>query len=108
MWHEYNRGSNASKTAEILNNTYSKGTTTRQTVHNQFKEFEKGNISFGEKSRSGRPSVVNDARLKRIVEANPRQTTMGYAQRLEVGTSSITRALKRIKKVKKKGSTGSL
>jgi histone-lysine N-methyltransferase SETMAR len=102
MWHEYNRGNNAPKTAKILNNTYGKGTTTRQTAHNQFKEFEKGNISFGEKPRSGRPSVVNDARLKRIVETNPHQTTMGYAQRLKVGTSSITRALKRIKKVKRR------
>jgi hypothetical protein len=38
--------------------------------------------------------------LKRIVEANPRYTTEQFAERLNVGTSSIKRAFERINKVR--------
>jgi transposase len=78
MWDDYNYDYNASQTAEIINKTYEESTTTRQTIHNQFKEFKNGNLSFEDKTRSGRPSVVNEARLKRIVETNLHETTVEY------------------------------
>jgi transposase len=98
--HEYKQKHSATKTADIINMTWGAGTVSLKTVYNWFNKFNGGDMSLEEKEGCGRPSVVKDAQLKRIVEANPRNTTVQFAARLDVGTSTIKRALKRIDKVR--------
>jgi histone-lysine N-methyltransferase SETMAR len=99
--HEYKQKNSATKTADIINTTWGgAGTVSLKTVYNWFNKFDGGDMSLEEKEGCGRLSVVKDAQLKRIFEANPRNTTVQFAARLDVGISTIKGALKRIDKVR--------
>jgi transposase len=98
---EYKLDHNVTTTTANINNAWGDGTINRKTVKTWFNQFDSGNFDLKDKEGRGRKSVVNIARLQSMVMANPRQSTKEYARRLKVGTSSVKRAFKKLKMVKK-------
>ena len=85
----------------ILIKHQEKNVVNERMVHHWSKKFRSGDISLEDKDRSGRPSTVDDDRLRVIVENNPRKTVQEIVKELEIDIATVSQHLEAIGKVKK-------
>uniref|UniRef100_A0A0K0EV64 Histone-lysine N-methyltransferase SETMAR (inferred by orthology to a human protein) n=1 Tax=Strongyloides venezuelensis TaxID=75913 RepID=A0A0K0EV64_STRVS len=90
--YEFKRGTSASKTARNINEAFGE---------NLFKKFKEGDDSLENEERVRPDSVVDNEKLKGVVEANPGQTVRAISRPLEVSKSIVSRHLQQYEKTKK-------
>lgn len=100
--YEYQKKISPAEAHRNINLVYANSVSVR-TVQDWFRKFQTGDFSLEEKSRSGRPSVVDNDVLKTLVEADPRLTLDEMATKMECGSETIRRHLEEIGKVHKHG-----
>uniref|UniRef100_A0A0K0FGH8 Histone-lysine N-methyltransferase SETMAR (inferred by orthology to a human protein) n=1 Tax=Strongyloides venezuelensis TaxID=75913 RepID=A0A0K0FGH8_STRVS len=99
--YEFKRWTNASKTAQSINEAFGENLVSRATAKRWFKKLKEGDESLENEER-GRPDlVVENEEQKRVVEANPRQTVREISGALKVSKSSVSRHFQQIEKTKK-------
>ncbi|KAF6288497.1 hypothetical protein mRhiFer1_009202 [Rhinolophus ferrumequinum] len=80
---------------------FGEGSVSERTIRWWFEKFRSGDLSLKNEPR-GRPrSVLNEDRLRAMVEANPKKAIRSLAADLEVSATTISRHLAAIGKVKK-------
>uniref|UniRef100_A0A0K0FGW7 Histone-lysine N-methyltransferase SETMAR (inferred by orthology to a human protein) n=1 Tax=Strongyloides venezuelensis TaxID=75913 RepID=A0A0K0FGW7_STRVS len=99
--YEFKRGTSASKTSRNINEAFGENLVSRATAKRWFKKFKEGDESLENEERGRLDSVVDNEELKRIVEANLRQTVREISGALKVSKSSVSRHLQQIEKTKK-------
>jgi len=100
--YEFHRGTDAAAAARNICSVYGDVTDAR-TCQRWFCRFKDGDYSLSDLPRSGRPCVVNDAELKKLVEADPQQTTHDLAVVSGCDYSTVARHLGKIGKVNRAG-----
>ena len=89
LLHEFKLGHKGSEATRNINKASGKNVVNERTVQRCFKKFRSGDISLEDKDRSGRPSTVDDDRLRAIVEDNPRKTVREIAKELEIDIATV-------------------
>ena len=101
LLYEFKLDNKAAAAARNINRAWGPLTTNERTAQRWFARFRSGDTSLEEKEGRGRPSSVDNDRLKELVEDNPRTTLCELAQALDVHYSTISLHLQAIGKVKK-------
>lgn len=101
LW-EFKQGNSAKATAEKICNVYGEGLITDRAVTNWFAKFRSGNTTLKDEPRPGRPSDIDENLLKEILEQNPCQSTRDIAKRLNISKTTVSRHLKKLRKVVKR------
>ena len=94
MLYDFKSGLKATESARRINDAFGSDTISERTVREWFARFRAGDNNLQDKPRSGRPSELNDDRLKRLVKANPQQTTRELAEELGMSNSTVFEHLK--------------
>ena len=68
---EFKMGHKAAEATHNINSTLGPGTTNEHTAQWWFKKFCKGDESLEDEEYSGRPSEVDDDRLRAVIKADP-------------------------------------
>lgn len=90
---------NEAKSAkEWIDGIYGPNTVSETTCKTWFAKFRAGDRSLNDEPRSGRPQVVDDEELRRLVEEDDKLTTEEMAQVLGCGATTIRENLHRIGK----------
>ena len=102
LLYEFRRGISSADTVRNITSVYPDAISIRQ-CSRWFQRFREGDFDLSDGPKGGRPTTVDVAALKTLVEANPRATTRELAA--EVGTThtSIVTHLHRLGKVNKRG-----
>jgi transposase len=70
-------------------------------VQRWFKKFRNGEFDLGDKEGRGRPSEIDDDKLKAFVEADPRTAVRELAEELGTSKTAVFEHLKGMGKSKK-------
>lgn len=103
MLYDFRAGLKTAESHHRLCQAFGPDVVSHQTVRNWFKRFKCGNYDIEDKSRSGRPSELDDEALQQLVESNPRLTSREMAVTLGCDQSTIVRHLHTLGKVPKLG-----
>ena len=82
MLYDFKSGLKATKSAHRINNAFGANTVSERTVREWFARFRASDYNLQDQPRSGRPSELNDDRLRQLVWADPQQTTRELAETL--------------------------
>lgn len=99
--YEFKLNQSAAETARKINQAFGNDSVNERTVQRWFAKFRSGDFSLENEPRSGRPTVIQDADLRTLVETDPSQTVRGMAEELGVSVHAVWNGLKRVGKVKK-------
>ena len=99
LLYDFKSGLSAAESSRRINAAFGAGTVSERTAQDWFARFRQGNFNLEDLPRSGRPSEVDDDRLRTLVEADPRQTTRELAQVLDVDHETVTSHLHQLGKV---------
>ena len=89
LLHEFKLDHKGSEATRNINKASGKNVVNEPTVQRWFKKFRSGDISLEDKDRNGRPSTVDDDRLRAIVEDNPRKTVQEIAKELKIDIVTV-------------------
>ena len=92
--HYWKRGFSAKAAAEIICEFEGEGVIHRNTAAIWYKRFMDGDTTLSDKSRSGRPLVVNKQVLRTALEEQPHSSTRDLSAILGVSHTTISRNLK--------------
>ena len=98
---QFKLGWKAAEIARDINKAFGPGTTTERTAQWWFKKFCGGDKSLEDEEHSGRPSDVDNDKLRALIEANPRTTVRELASELDITYMMISNHLREIGKMKK-------
>lgn len=101
LLYEFKSGLNASAAARRIQQAFGEGCVAERTAREWFARFRSGDESVQDKPRSGRPSTVDNDRLRTVVESDPRQTLSEIANSLTCSRSTALEHLRAIGKVRK-------
>lgn len=101
MLHEFKLGRNATQAGDNIEQARGSSTTSARTVQHWFNRFRSGNLSLEEEEGRGRPSQLDDDKIKALVKENPRTTVRELGAVLGVSAQTIWTHLAAIEKVKK-------
>lgn len=101
LLHEFKLGHSVAESIVNINKAWGPNVTSQRTTRRWFAKFRSGDISVEDQDKEGRPSAVDDNKLKEIIAANPRKTCREIAEELDVDFSTIARHLKDMGKIKK-------
>ena len=101
MLHEFKLGQKAIQATENIEAAWGADTTCTRTVQSWFNHFRSGDLSLEEEDGQGRPSQVDDDKLKALLKANPRTTVRELGAALGVCAQTVFTHLAAIGKVKK-------
>jgi [histone H3]-lysine36 N-dimethyltransferase SETMAR len=99
--YEFQRGSNVAETARNINVAFGEGSANERTVRFWFKRFRDGNFDLKNKQRGRPPTLLcgNNDELRKMVEADPNQTTQELTAWFNVTLSTILTHLRQINKI---------
>ena len=80
---------------------YNKKSLTERQCQNWFAGFHSGYFDLKDASRSGRPTEVDDDKIKAMIENNRRSTTREIAEKLDILHTCVERHLKQLGYVNK-------
>uniref|UniRef100_A0A0K0DUT8 HTH_48 domain-containing protein n=1 Tax=Strongyloides stercoralis TaxID=6248 RepID=A0A0K0DUT8_STRER len=103
MLYEFKCGTNATKTAQNINEIFGEELVSVSTVQRWFKKFKEGNEDLENEDRGKPPTIINNDELQAAVEANPNQSVRELAEIFNVSKSTISRHLREIGKPKNAG-----
>lgn len=99
--YEYKLGTKATETARKINNAFGPATVNQRMVQRWFKRFRQGDYALEDEDGRGRPSKVDNDKLKKTIEADTSKSTREVGAVLEVDHATVVRHLNEIGKVKK-------
>ncbi|XP_025266855.1 histone-lysine N-methyltransferase SETMAR-like [Camponotus floridanus] len=82
-------GKNARQAYEKLRKVYSDDALQERQCQNWFKKFRAGDFNLKDATRSGRPTEVDDDKIKALIKSNPRYTTREIAETLKISQKSV-------------------
>jgi histone-lysine N-methyltransferase SETMAR len=100
-FYEFKLGRTAAQTERNINKVWDQGSVNESTVQRWFKKFRNGEFDLGDKKGRGRPSEIDDDKLRALVEADPRTTVRELADELGASETAVSEHLERMKKSKK-------
>ncbi|KAM5283286.1 methionine-R-sulfoxide reductase B2, mitochondrial isoform 1-T1 [Hipposideros larvatus] len=95
------KGKNACQVCEKLHKVYSDNALQERQCQRWFTKFHASDFDLNEAPGSGRPTEVDDDKIKASIESNPRYTTQEIADTLNIHHSSIHDHLKKLGYVSK-------
>uniref|UniRef100_A0A1I7XCR7 HTH_48 domain-containing protein n=1 Tax=Heterorhabditis bacteriophora TaxID=37862 RepID=A0A1I7XCR7_HETBA len=81
------------ETARNINQAFGEGTVNNRTTRYWFQNFRNGDESLEDEGSRRHPLVIQDNKLRAIVEANSRKTSREVAEELDVVYSTVSRHL---------------
>ena len=99
--YEFKLGHKATDASAKIKSAFGKPKVNERTVQRWFNKFRSGNTSLKDKTGRGRPTSVDDERLKAVVEANPITTVREISLELGLPPTTVSMHLKLIGKKKK-------
>lgn len=99
LLHLLHKGLKFWQAIEEMDAVYGAKTVSVDTVKRWFKRFEAGDFSVEDKPRSGRPSTLDDERLRELVESEPRTTVRELSFLMGEPIGTVYRHLHKIGKV---------
>ncbi|CAK9802842.1 Histone-lysine N-methyltransferase SETMAR [Anthophora quadrimaculata] len=97
----FHKGKKAAEAHKEICEVYGVDCLTERTCQNWFKKFRSGDFSLKDDQRSGRPSEVDDDKMKAIIESNCHITVREIAKQLNVSHTTIETHIRRLGLVKK-------
>lgn len=89
LLYDYLSGLNARQSTLRLSAAFGPDSVSNSSAYRWFERFEAGDYSLKDEPRSGRPSEVDDDRLRQQVEADPRQNTRLLAETVGCSQTSV-------------------
>ena len=102
--YEFNLGNNATQATKNICNVYGEDILKIRTCQDWFSKFRSGDFGLENKTKKGRPPVLNDEDLEALIKINPFITLDEMSDELDAPRSTIYDSLKRMGKVNKTGS----
>ena len=93
--YEFQQGRNATEACRNLLKMF-EGTVSDRTCRRWYEKFETSDFDLSDKSRSGRPSLIDDDVVKAMLEQNPFLTTSEIAERLNSVQQIISDHIRKI------------
>ncbi|XP_029679587.1 histone-lysine N-methyltransferase SETMAR-like [Formica exsecta] len=97
----FRKGKNARQACEKLRKVYGDDALQERQCQNWFKKFRAGDFDLKDAPRSGRPTEVDDDKIKALIKSNPRYTTREIAETLKISQKSVHVHLKKLGYVSK-------
>jgi len=97
----FKKGKKATEAREELRQVYGRNVIKKRQCQNWFARFRGGDFSVKDAHRSGRPSEIDDDKIKALVQANKHSTVRELATALKVSIGSVHGHLKSLGFVKK-------
>ena len=97
----FHKGKKAAEAHKEICEVYGVDCLTERTCQNWFKKFRSGDFSLKGDQRSGRPSEVDDDKMKAIIASNRHITVREIAKRLNVSHTTIENHIRCLGLVKK-------
>jgi len=97
----FKKGKKATEAREELRQVYGRNVIEKRQCQNWFARFRGGDFSVKDAHRSGRPSEIDDDKIKALVQANKHSTVRELATALKVSIGSVHGHLKSLGFVKK-------
>ena len=79
-----------------LYDVYGEKSLTERQCQNWFARFRSGDFHLKDAPRSGRPTQVDDDKIKAMIENNRRSTTREIAEKLNISHTCVERHLKQL------------
>lgn len=97
----FRKGKNARQACRKLRKVYGDYALQERQCQRWFTKFRAGDFDLNDAPRSGRPTKVDDNKIKALIESNPHYTTREIAETLNVHHSSVHDHLKKLGYVSK-------
>ena len=97
----FRKGKNAVQARKKLYDVYGEKSLTERQCQNWFARFRSGDFHLKDARRSGRPTEVNDDKIKVMIENNCRSTTREIAEKFNISHTWVERHLKQFGYVNK-------
>ena len=97
----FGKGKNAVQARKKLYDVYDETSLTESQYQNLFARFRSGDFDLKDAPRSGRPTEVDDDKIKAMIENNQRSTTREIAEKLNISHTCVERHLKQLVHVNK-------
>ena len=89
-------GKNAVQARKKLYDVYSEKSLTERQCQNWFARFRFGDFDLKDAPRSGRPTEIDDDKIKAMIENNPRSTTREIAEKLNISHTCVKTHFKQL------------
>ena len=89
-------GKNLPQARKNLCDVYGEKSLTERQGQNWFARFRYGDFYLKDEPRSGRPTEVNDDKIKAMIKNNQRRTTREIAEKLHLSHTCVERHLKQL------------
>lgn len=99
LLYDFKSGVNATESSRRIINAFGPGTISERSAREWFQRFRAEDYNLEDRPRTGRPSEVDDDRLRQMLDDNPRQTTRELAEILEVSHGTVENHLHAMGKV---------
>ena len=97
----FQKGKNAVQARKKLYDVYGERSLTERQCQNWFARFRSGDFDLKDAPRSGRPTKIDEDKLKAMIENNRRCTTREIAEKLNISHTCVERHLKQLGYVNK-------
>ena len=92
----FRKGKNAVQARKKLYDIYGEKSLIELQCQNWFARFRSGDFDLKDAPRSGRPTEVDDDKIKAMIENNRRSTTWKIAEKLNISQTCVERHLKQL------------
>ena len=92
----FRKGKNAVQARKKLYDVYGEKSLTERQCQNWFARFRSGDFGLKDAPPSGRPTEVDDDKIKAMIEINRRSTTREIAEKLKISPTCVERHLKQL------------
>ena len=92
----FRKGKNAVRARKKLYDIYGKKSLTERQCQDLFARFHSGDFDLKDAPHSGRPTEVDDGKIKAMIENNRRSTTREIAENLNISHTCVERHLKQL------------
>ena len=89
LLYEFDQGVSAAAAARKIQNIYGENCLSESQCRRWFQRFRDGDRSLDDQPKSGRPSVVDNLVLERLVESDPKQSAEDMSVQLGCGEQTI-------------------
>ena len=90
------KGKKAVQARKKLYDVHGKKSLTEHLCQNWFARFRSGDFDLKDAPRSGRPTEVDDDKIRAMIENNRHSTTLQIAQKLNISHTCVERHLKQL------------
>ena len=101
LLHYFQKSKNAVQARKKLYDVYGEKSLTERQCHYWFYRFRSGDSDLKDAPRSGRPTEVDDDKVKAMIENNRHSTTREIAEKLNISHTCVERHLKQLGYVNK-------